>query len=92
MGLTIHWTFKAVGTRQKARAIVDGLRHAAMDLPFKEVDEVIELAGAACKVSKYDEEILCATRSKTGGDGLNTTSRRSPLEEGSRASNSTQPT
>jgi hypothetical protein len=56
MGLTIHWTFKAVGTRQKARAIVDGLRHAAMDLPFKEVDEVIELAGAACKLSKYDKE------------------------------------
>lgn len=46
MGLTIHYDLQA-DTRSpaKARQLIEGLRSKALDLPFQQVDEVVEFKG-----------------------------------------------
>src|SRR5688572_2241557 len=46
MGLTISYTLSSdAATAEDARAVVEKLRNRALDLPFAEVGEVIELRG-----------------------------------------------
>ena len=56
MGLTIHYSLKS-GTRgpTKARELVAQLRSRALDLPFEEVGEIIELSGSACDFNQLDQ-------------------------------------
>lgn len=56
MGLTIHYQLKCDATDIPARQAVEQLRQAALDLPFKEVTEVIELKGEACDDNQRDRE------------------------------------
>ena len=57
MGLTIHYQLKS-DTRSpaQARQLVEKLRQRALDLPFAEVGEVVELKGDACDYESYDRE------------------------------------
>ena len=52
MGLTIHYSFKAPGSDAQARKLVQALHQTAQDLPFKELGQVVELAGAQCDADK----------------------------------------
>jgi hypothetical protein len=45
MGLTIHYTLKA---KADAKEIVQKMRQLAMDLPFEEVGEIVDLKGEQC--------------------------------------------
>jgi len=56
MGLTIHYKLKAKGTEAEARKIVEQLHSAAQDLPFKELQAIVDLKGEACKFDNYDRE------------------------------------
>jgi len=55
MGLTIHYTLR-FNTRspKKACELVTRLRGRAFDLPFEQVDDLIELSGAECDYQQYD--------------------------------------
>ena len=58
MGLTIHYGL-ACKTRsaKKARQLVEKLRQRALDLPFQEVGEMIELTGQeACDFENCDQD------------------------------------
>jgi hypothetical protein len=57
MGLTIHYKLHS-DTRSpaEARRLVEELRRRALDLPFAEVGEVVELKGDACQFDRYDRE------------------------------------
>ena len=45
MGLTIHWKLKADARHEAdARVLVERLRQRALDLPFADVSEIVELA------------------------------------------------
>ena len=46
MGLTIHYGLKHSG--DNAAVLVAKLRQRALDLPFREVGEIVDLSGAAC--------------------------------------------
>jgi hypothetical protein len=52
MGLTIHYSFKAQGSDAQARALVEALHQTAQDLPFKELGQVVDLAGEQCDAEK----------------------------------------
>ena len=52
MGLTIHYTLKAKGSNVSARKLVAALHQAALDLPFKEVGNLVDLTGNECD---YDQ-------------------------------------
>ena len=52
MGLTIHYSFKAPGSDAQARALVNALHQTAQDLPFKQLGQVVELAGEQCDADK----------------------------------------
>jgi len=55
MGLTIHYDLHSdTRSPKQARRLVEQLRTRAMDLPFKEVGEVVELSGDACDFQNYD--------------------------------------
>jgi hypothetical protein len=55
MGLTIHYSLQANTTSPKqARQLVEQLRQKALDLPFKEVSEVIDLGRE--EIDKLDRE------------------------------------
>ncbi len=56
MGLTIHYLLKARGSDARARKLIDALRQAAQDLPFKEVAEIMDLSGEQCDFNKRDQE------------------------------------
>src|SRR5690242_14426126 len=46
MGLTIHYSFKTKLTKDEdVRLLVESLRQVAQDLPFKEVDDLMEFQG-----------------------------------------------
>jgi len=46
MGLTIHYSLHArIRSTKRASELMGQLRSKALDLPFKEVGEVVELAG-----------------------------------------------
>jgi len=58
MGLTIHYELKTKGGIKNVREFLKALREKAMDLPFKEVGEVIELKGDACNYNNVTEDDL----------------------------------
>ena len=54
MGLTIHYGLKHSGN--DAAALVAKLRQRALDLPFMEVGEIVDLGGAACDFDQRDRD------------------------------------
>jgi hypothetical protein len=55
MGLTIHYSLQSESASiDKARQLVEQLRQRALDLPFQEVGEVVELAGKQCDYEESD--------------------------------------
>ena len=57
MGLTIHYRLRsAAADAQEARDLVAQLRGRALDLPFDQVDGVIELTGVDCDFQEHDYE------------------------------------
>ena len=54
MGLTIHYSFQFDGEEAQARAMVEQLRQKALDIPFKEVGEIVEVAGNAADFDQLD--------------------------------------
>ena len=57
MGLTIHYSLQS-GTRspKKAREQVAWLRGRALDLPFEQVGDIVELTGAECDFDALDQD------------------------------------
>ena len=59
MGLTIHYSLHAdAPDANAARQLVERLRAAAMDLPFTEVGDVVELAGDAPRFEDVEDDDL----------------------------------
>ena len=57
MGLTIHYALRSTTRSPKtARQQVEQLRQRALDLPFAEVGEIVDLGGEDCDVQRYDRE------------------------------------
>lgn len=57
MGLTIHYALRSdTRSPKEARRLVEDLRKRALDLPFQEVGEVVELKGDACEFDRYDRD------------------------------------
>ena len=48
MGLTIHYKLNAKGREAQARKLIEQLHQIAHDLPFKEVGDLVDLAGDEC--------------------------------------------
>ena len=57
MGLTIHYQLHS-NTRSinRARELVTQLRSRALDLPFGQVNELIELTGSQCDHEQYEQD------------------------------------
>jgi hypothetical protein len=56
MGLTIHYKFQSnVQNRKAARQLIEQLRQKALDLPFKEVGEIIDISGEVADFGKLDQ-------------------------------------
>jgi len=57
MGLTIHYSLRS-STRspKKARELVAHLRGRALDLPFEQVGDIVELSGAECDFETLDQD------------------------------------
>jgi hypothetical protein len=57
MGLTIHYSLKS-STRspKKARELIAHLRGRALDLPFAQVEDIVELKGEACDFNRRDRD------------------------------------
>lgn len=59
MGLTIHYSLQAESASvDKARQLVEQLRQRALDLPFHEVGEVVELARNECDFEQSEGDEL----------------------------------
>jgi len=57
MGLTIHYSLESKArSLKKVRELVAGLRSRAMDLPFAEVSDVMELTGEACDFNQCEDD------------------------------------
>ena len=57
MGLTIHYSLQSASrTPAKARQLVEQLRQKALDLPFKEVGEIVEVNGDIADLDKLDRD------------------------------------
>ncbi len=56
MGLTIHYSLKARGSDARARRLIHALRQAALNLPFTEVGEVVELSGKQCDFNRRGKD------------------------------------
>lgn len=57
MGLTIHYQLQSASrTPAKARQLVEQLRQKALDLPFKEVGEIVEVSGNSADFDKLDRD------------------------------------
>ena len=56
MGLTIHYKLKTKSTDAAARKLLEALHQKAHDLPFKEVGELVDLAGDECDYDKRGKE------------------------------------
>lgn len=55
MGLTIHYSLQlSGGNKSQARQLIDQLRQKALDLPFKEVGEIVEMDGDGADFEKLD--------------------------------------
>ena len=58
MGLTIHYELTTItGDEAQARKLVEQLRQAALDLPFKHVGEIVEFRGNQCDVKCEHREL-----------------------------------
>src|SRR3990172_224894 len=57
MGLTIHYGLQA-GKRNKkeVRGLLERLRQKALDLPLKEVSDIVEFTGDECDSGSQDRE------------------------------------
>lgn len=59
MGLTIHYSFQShADNPQQARHLIEQLRQRAVDLPFQEVGEVVEIGGDECGSEDVDDPQL----------------------------------
>lgn len=57
MGLTIHYRFHAdTASAHEARRLVEQLREKALDLPFKEVGELVDLGGDGADPDTLDRD------------------------------------
>jgi hypothetical protein len=57
MGLTIHYGLRsAARSPAKIRKLIAGLRSRALDLPFKEVGDILDLSGAECDFNRRDRD------------------------------------
>jgi len=56
MGLTIHYRLKHQGDEKSARHLTGQLHQAAQDLPFKELKDLVDMKGEACKFDNHDKE------------------------------------
>ena len=57
MGLTIHYRLQSdARSAKEARRLMEELRKKALDLPFAEVGEVVELKKDACDFQTYDRD------------------------------------
>jgi hypothetical protein len=57
MGLTIHYKFQSDVQNQKAaRQLIEQLRQKALDLPFKEVGEIIDLSGESADFDELERD------------------------------------
>lgn len=57
MGLTIHYQLQSdTRSAKEARQLVEQLRQRALDLPMKEVGDLVDLAGDACDFETYDRD------------------------------------
>lgn len=57
MGLTIHYQLQSANRSPvKARQLVEQLRQKALDLPFKEVGEIVEISGDTADYDKLDKD------------------------------------
>jgi hypothetical protein len=55
MGLTVHYSLNsATKSQREARRLIEQLRQHALDLPFENVGEMIELKGERCDFEKVD--------------------------------------
>jgi len=57
MGLTIHYDLSSK-TRSAAKALrlIQAFRQRCLDLPFKEVGDIMDLSGERCSIEKYDKD------------------------------------
>jgi len=56
MGLTIHYSLKTRGGHPRAQRLVNALHQAALNLPFTEVGEVMELSGDECDLAHRKQD------------------------------------
>jgi hypothetical protein len=57
MGLTLHFSLHLPeGNVAQARQLVEKLRQRALDLPFRNVSEVIEFTGSDCDFDRHERE------------------------------------
>src|SRR5437588_453435 len=57
MGLTIHYKLQAnTRSAMKARQLLEQLRQKALDLPFEEVGEIVEVAGDTADFDKLSQD------------------------------------
>lgn len=67
MGLTIHWSLKSTGSRQRVQAQLAELRAACLDLPFESVGGLAWLHGAELQQAREDRDHpLCWTLIQAG--------------------------
>ena len=72
MGLTIHYSLQSASrSPKKARELVAHLRGRALDLPFEQVGDIVELSGGECDLEARDRgEGLARRRCRIGDHGL----------------------
>jgi len=57
MGLTIHWSLKSkTRSPKQAREQVARLRGRALDLPFEQVDDIVEFSGSECDFENHEPD------------------------------------
>ena len=57
MGLTIHYKLQAdTRSHHKVRQLVEQLRERARDIPFREVEDLIELSGDDCDFNNHNHD------------------------------------
>jgi len=67
MGLTIHYTLKSkLQDPEQVKQIVNKVRQLALDLPFEQVGEIVDLTGKECDTEARRKELQ-------NGDGKNET-------------------
>jgi DNA-binding XRE family transcriptional regulator len=57
MGLTIHWSLQAkANSPQKACQLIEKLRQKALDLPFEQVGDIVEVSGDTADFKELDRD------------------------------------